>query len=206
VQDVGPITEAAASRPTPRWVRRLAVVTVVIAIVAGAVTWALGGFELRRDHIMVAVGEDMDAGNLVFTFTDAVAQRTKKGTWRVQTHGTVRNPNDEALAPLMGDSGNLAVSAGTGTLAGVLEDFQLGDTWRRGYVPPGNARLGFAAQFSLGADIELGDTLRCGVFRMEFTDNSVLGVAGAPAWNPDSAARAQTVVVPLTVLPGTAAN
>lgn len=201
-----PEAEAAASRATPRWVRRLTVIAFALAVVAGGVTWALGGFDLRRDHIMVAVGEDMDAGNLVFTFTDAVAQRTKAGTWRVQAHGTVRNPNDETLAPRKGDSGNLAVSAGTGTQAGVLEDFQLGDNWRRGYVPPGNTTLEFTAQFSLGADIQLGEELRCGVFRMEYTDNSVLGVAGAASWNEDSTARAQSVVLPLTVLPGTAAR
>lgn len=204
MQDVEPIAEAAAvaSRPTPRWVRRLAVIAVALAVVAAGVTWALGGFELRKDHIMVAVGEDMDAGNLVFTFTDAVAQRTKKGTWTVQTHGTVRNPHDEALAPRKGDSGNLAVSASPGTQAGVLEDFQIGDTWRRGYVPPGNRPLEFAAQFSLGADLVLGDTIRCGVFRMEFTDSSILGIgSGERFWNSDDAARPMTVVVPLTVLP-----
>ena len=63
MQDVQPITEvdAAASRPTPRWVRRLATIAVALAVAAGGVTASLGGFDLRRDHIMVAVGEESGA-------------------------------------------------------------------------------------------------------------------------------------------------
>lgn len=202
--DGGHLEAAGVAPATPAWVRRLAIAGGAFAAVAALVVALLGGFAERRDHIPGVPGEEADAGNLVFTFTEASAQRTKTGEWWVVASGTVRNPNDEALAPKTGDSGNLAVSAGSGTQAGVLEAFQIGDAWQRSVVPPGGAALGFAAGFTLASDLVLGKTVRLGVFRYEYTDNSVLGVSGgAKTWNPDSAARAIDVTLPLTVLPGT---
>lgn len=164
--------------------------------------WQLGGFELRRDHLVGHPGEAIDAGNLIFTLTEATVQEQKSGTWQVVVTGTVSNPNDDALAPITGDLGNLAVLRSPGTTPAMLESVELGGTWRRDVVAPGGRPVSLAAAFTFPADSEFADTISCGIFTMENTDNSVLGVAdGATQWNVDSTAAYHVVTLPLTVLP-----
>lgn len=187
---------------TPRWVRGLVAVGAGLVAVAALVTWLLGGFEVRRDYAVAQPGEEVDAGNLVFALTDATAQQDASGNWTVIVHGMVRNPHDEALAPVYGDAGNLAVSRASGTQSAVLSSVELGGTWQRNLVPPGNHPVELAAGFTFPAGVEFGETIRCGVFAFEYTDNSVLGVSGGEkAWNPDSTVQGTAVTVPLRILP-----
>ncbi len=198
-------TQAAAPAATPgapRWVRRVTVVAAVLAVGVVAATWLLGGFELRRDHLHAAPGDEVDAGNLVFALDDATAQQDTTGEWVVTVRGTVRNDHDEALAPRTGDSGNLAVSRGVGTTAAVLTEVELGGTWRRNLVPPGEPPVALAAMFTFPDGTTFADTIRVGVFAMEKGDRSILGIGGGlEDWHEADDARPTTVVVPLTVLP-----
>lgn len=181
--------------------RRLGLVVVLLAAVGALVVWQLGGFEARKDYVLSQPGEVIDAGNLVFTLTDATAQKKQFGGWEVVVNGTVSNPNDEALAPATGNSGNLAVSTGTGGSTAVLASFELGGTWRRSVVAPGGRPVALAAVFDYPDGVTFGDTIHCGVFSMQYTDNTVLGVSnGAKDWN-QSADRGHTLTLPLTILP-----
>lgn len=189
-------------RPGARWVRRFLLVAAVAAGGLLAVVWLLGGLAPRTDYPVFAAGEEVDAGNLVFRLVEATAQARPSGDWAITVRGTVRNPHDEALAPVLGERGNLAVRPAANTVVASLESVELGGSWRRSLVPPGNRPVALAATFTLPRDARLGATLQCGVFAMEFTDNAVLGTSGGePTWNVDSFTPPALVEVPLAVLP-----
>jgi len=194
----------ATRRPTPRWVKIVAVASAVAAAILVAGVYAAGGFNQRSDWEVRGPGEEMDAGNLVFTAVSATAQRgdaAAGGRWTVLVTGTVRNPQDSSLAPILGDRGNLFARDHSGGTVSTLASARLGDDDARTEVPPDNRPLAMVAQFRFET-FEPGTTLDVAVARMEFTDNSVLGLGGgAKEWNVDSAALLQMVSVPLTVLP-----
>lgn len=160
----------------------------------------LGGFDQRTDHILVSPGSEIDANNLVFTLDHAVAQRQTSGRWLVVVSGQVRNPHAEALAPVLGDYGNFAARPARNTETAVADQFTLGGTFLRQYVPPDNRPIAFEAGFTLDGRWELGDSIECAVFSMEYTDPTILGLGGGPYWNVDSYARIHYAVLPLTVL------
>ncbi|MCE1173961.1 MAG: hypothetical protein LWW77_05045 [Propionibacteriales bacterium] len=194
-------TPVAPDSSTPAWVGRLVVGVAAVLIAAIGIVAALGGFEQRADHLQLAPGTEIDANNLVFSLEHATAQRTSSGSWTVVVSGQVRNPHPEPLAPIVGDYGNLVVRPAVHTQAAVVSAFALGGTWRRAYVPPTNRPIPFEATFTLDGQDQLGDTMDCAVFSMEYTDPTILGLGSGPYWNVDSYARVQYATLPLTVLP-----
>ncbi len=185
---------------TPSWVRWLALAAAAVLAVVVGVAAALGGFDQRTDHILVSPGTEIDAHNLVFTLDHAVAQRQPSGRWLVIVSGQVRNPHTEALAPVPGDYGNFALRPAANTETAVTRDFTLGGTFLRQDVPPDNRPIGFEAGFTLDGKWELGDTVECAVFDMEYTDPTILGLGSGPYWNVDSYARIHYAKLPLTVV------
>lgn len=194
----------ASRRPTPRWGMVVALIAALAAVALVAGVYLAGGFAQRNDWIVRSPGEEVDAGNLVFTVVSATAQRDEGPAdrpWTVRVAGTVRNPHEQTLAPITGDQGNLFARDHRGGTVATLRSVQLGDTSSRGVVPPDDRPVDLVAEFDF-AQFEPGTTLDVAVGRMEFTDNAVLGLGGgAKTWNTDSAALLQMVTVPLTVLP-----
>jgi hypothetical protein len=172
-----------------------------VLVAAIGIVGALGGFEQRSDHRQLPAGTEIDANNLVFTLDHATAQRTTSGGWTVVVFGQVRNPHAEPLAPIVGDYGNLVVRPAVRLQSAAVSAFTLGGTWRRAYVPPTNRPIPFEASFTLDPQDQLGDTMDCAVFTMEYTDPTILGLGTGPYWNVDSYARVQYATLPLTLLP-----
>jgi hypothetical protein len=200
---VEPLVDAQVSEPesgATRWVRILTISLVVALVCAIGVVWMLGGFADRNDHTWVAPGAEMDAGNLVFTMTSATARRDYSGNWRIEAFGTVRNPHDETLAPLVGETGNLVVSAGSGTEASSAFSVQLGDNHDRALVPPGNQPISLAAVFTIKGEYVLGAQITCGVVVMEYSDGTILGLGAGPYWHSGLSPATYATKVPLTVL------
>lgn len=190
--------------PLPRRLARLW--PVLALVVAAGILVATGAFERRTDLVLsVAPGVEVDCRNLVFVFRGATAQRVTdfagNQTWEVVTSGTVRNPNDEALAPLTGDYGNFALRDPRSRLVVNPEYVTVGDSLARLYVPPGDTTMAVGVTFELPDTFEPGDTIDLGLVPMEYTDNAILGLGGDPVWNVDSNAPASVVALPLTRLP-----
>jgi hypothetical protein len=184
----------------PRWARLLAIVMVSALVASVALIWALGGFESRRDYIWLPPGQDMDAGNLVFVLNSATARRNYSGDWDIRVSGTVRNPHNEALGPKYGADGNLVVSAAYGTESGTLDWARLGGSSDRTLVPPSNRPIDLLAVFTIKGRYPLGDTLFCGVSKMEYSDAVILGLGSGPYWHTDSAARFLATRLPVTIV------
>lgn len=177
-----------------------------IAVISGGI--ALGGLERRSDaRVEVPVGTPIDAGNLIYTFTGATVQRVEQfsgTTWELVATGTVTNPHDTPLAPLGGGYGsflafdldkNLTVEAESGA-------WVIGEAAMRNLVPPGDQTLALQVAFELPPDYSPTDTIGLAVFPMEFTDNSVLGLAGGEkSWNLDSFAPVEYLTLPVERLP-----
>jgi hypothetical protein len=198
-------TDTGTERPVPGWVRVAALVTgLAVAVVVGAVYLA-GGFAQRTDRVSRSPGEEIAAGNLIFTLDRATAQRDDtdlgRGTWTVLVTGSVRNPHETSLRPMTGDRGNLLARDHSGGSVAVSSSTRLGDHYSRTEVPPDGRPLALVARFDFDS-FDAGTGLDVAVATMEFTDNGVLGLSrGAKTWNPDSNALLQVVTVPLTVLP-----
>lgn len=196
--------------PTRRW-RGLLVTVVVVAAVLATVA-GLGGFERRAVRsIPLPAGTDIDAGNLVFRLDTATVQYLTEATgdpWRVVVSGAVRNPNDESLAPLSGNYGNMVGIDRPSDQFVVDPDYGLGPVpaepaWSgtRRVVPPVDRWMEFRATFRFTADFLPADGFEVGLVPMEFTANAILGLNDAPQWNPDSFSQPWTVTVPLTRIP-----
>lgn len=199
---------------TPRVRHWRGLLVVLVALAAIATIAAAGGFERRTVRtVAVPAGTELDAGNLVFRLDSATVQYRSETTgdpWQVVVIGSVRNPNDESLAPLSGGYGNLVgIDRGSDQY---IEDaiFGLGVTdpdqpWanRRQVVPPVDEWMELRAAFTFEMTYHPGDTFEIGVVPMEFTANSILGLSDEPSWNPDSFAQPWSVTVPLTRLPDT---
>lgn len=177
-------------------------VLLVIGLVVG-----LGGLERRTDTLRpVALGAEIDSRNLVFTINGATLQKSALVSdhteWDVRVLGSVRNPNDEALAPILGSSGNFVLHDRASGRTAEPDSVRIGESFNRTLVPPGNSTLPFTITFTLPQDYEPQPGIELGVARMEHTANTVLGLNDEElAWNVDSYAPLSLLEVPLTRLP-----
>lgn len=183
---------------------------LLLALVLGTVA-ALGGFERRSDRFTVmAPGSELDARDLVYTFTDATVQRQQSydgvWEWEVVARGTVRNPNDEPLSPRTGDFGSMVVKGVPGQETTVIESVSVGGSLeddfehRRSAVRPGGATLPIEISFVLPDAYRPSDRIALAAFVMEYTDNYVLGLGGGErTWNKTD--DALLVYLPLLLLP-----
>ena len=178
---------------------------LVVGLVVG-----LGGFARRTDGLRpAAIGEEVDSHNLVFTITGATLQAvpTVSGTteWKVEVAGSVRNPNDEALAPILGPSGNFILHDAASGLTAEPEAVTLGESSRRYRVPPGNTTMSLTIDFTLPPDYAPQTGIELAVAPMEHTANAVLGLNDDElVWNLDSFAPMSLVQLPLVRLPDAA--
>ena len=177
-------------------------VLVVVGLVVG-----LGGFARRTDQLLPAeLDSEIDSHNLVFTINSATLQAVPRLAgameWKVQVAGTVRNPNDEALAPILGSSGNFLLPDAATGLNAEPETVALGDSSHRYRVPPGNTTMSLSIAFTLPADYVPRPVIELAVAPMEHTANTVLGLNDDElAWNLDSFAPMSLVRLPLTRVP-----
>ena len=179
---------------------------IAVPLVGGLVV-GLGGFARRTDKLVPAeLGSEIDSHNLVFTINSATLQAVPRLAdameWKVQVAGTVRNPNDEALAPILGSSGNFVLHDAATGLTAEPESVTLGDSSHRYRVPPGNTTLSLTIAFTLPADYVPQSGIELAVAPMEHTANTVLGLNDDElAWNLDSYAPMSLVQLPLTRVP-----
>lgn len=202
-----PTATAPARAGLRAWLIAVLAVAAVLGLIAG-----LGGFERRQVRSLTAEpGAEVDAGNLVFTFDSATVQfltTASTGAWRVVVSGTVRNPHDRTLQPLVGDFGNLAGIDRSVSPARVVVDWSplLGPVnpdatySQRRTVPPDNRPVEFRATFRFD-EFTPAETFEVGVTPMEYTVTVILGLHDEKQWNADSFARPTSVKVPLTRLP-----
>lgn len=175
---------------------------VIIGLVLG-----LGGFDRRTDNLTAAeLGAEIDSHNLVFTITSATLQKvpnfSSKDEWKIEAAGTVRNPNDDALYPILGPTGNFAVHDRATGLTADPDSVLIGDSRNRQLVPPGNTSLPMRLTFTLPEEYVPQERIELAIAPMEYTDNAVLGLGGGQrAWNVDSYAPMSLLKVPLTRLP-----
>lgn len=182
---------------------------VPAVIAAVAVVIALGGFNRRSDvFTATAPGAEIDSVNLIYTFSKATAQKVVSDYsdpyWEVVAIGTVSNPNDEAVAPLLGDYGQFALKdpASAQVAVPTWGSVEIGGDELRTQVVPGmepasiTIRVEMEGSFSPGADIVLA------VAPAEYTDNVVLGLGrGRKNWSKDSLAPMNLLHLPLDTLP-----
>jgi hypothetical protein len=184
-----------------RWWPWLAAL-LVISLVVG-----LGGFARRTDELVpAALGAEIDSHNLVFTFTGATLQAVSRISgateWKVEVAGSVRNPNDEALAPILGPTGNFILHDLSSGRTAEPDSVKIGASLHRYLVPPGNSTLPLTVTFTLSPDYVPQAGIELGVTQMEHTANTVLGLNDAElVWNLDSYAPACLLQLPLTRLP-----
>lgn len=179
---------------------------LTVALVIGLVV-GLGGLERRTDTLQpVALGAEIDSRNLVFTITGATLQKSALGSddteWDVQVLGSVRNPNDEALAPILGPTGNFVLHDRASGRTAEPDSVRIGESFSRTLVPPGNSTLPLTLTFTLPQDYAPQPVIELGVARMEHTANAVLGLNDQDlVWNVDSYAPMSLLELPLTRLP-----
>lgn len=181
---------------------------LAVALVVGLVV-GLGGFARRTDALRpAALAAEIDSHNLVFTITGATLQAVPglsgATEWKVEVAGSVRNPNEEALAPILGPSGNFVLHDASSGLTAEPETVTLGESSRRHLAPPGNSNttMPLTVDFTLPADYAPRAGIEIAVAPMEHTANTVLGLGdGELVWNLDSSAAMSLVQLPLTRLP-----
>lgn len=194
----------ATSGGPARWERALGIGAVALVVAVLTLVWAFGGFAPNRDVRWIAVGGEMDGGDLVYTFDHATAtmeEITYSGDagWVVRVYGTVRNPNDEPLAPKVGDSTNLATRLGTDGQVADLTSTQLGASTLRTRVAPGD-EVAIVASFEYRTEASMPDTVDCAVSPQVFSVNSLLDLDRTPTWHLDNEASPMLVRLPLQIV------
>jgi hypothetical protein len=197
--DVGARLIAAAKK-----VWGLLALLVVVAVVMG-----LGGFNKRSDIFIPSdVGQEIDCGNLVFTFSGATAQHVVGGYgpsyWEVVAQGAVRNPQQEAVAPLLGDYGQFVFKEADSDQVAVPSWGMalIGGDRSRIYVVPGDPATTIAISAKMDDSFSPDSDIIFGVGDAEYTDNVVLGLGGGKKnWNKDSLAPIYLLHLRLSVLP-----
>lgn len=95
--------DAAADRPwrTPAAndsapaIRRFLVIALVVIVVV-SVLWSTGALRPRRDtETFWPAGTTMKVGSFEVSFTEAVAERSYDGEWKLEAYGTVRGLDSE---------------------------------------------------------------------------------------------------------------
>lgn len=188
-----------------------AAIGAVVLALAGWLALGSGALAPRTDSVLLRQpGEELDAGNLVFTLDHATLQQVLASyadpEWELLVTGTVRNPHDRTLEPLRGDTGNLFATFDRATLIPVhrIWPFAIGGSTSRPYVLPDNRPVEFTVRFEVADDFTPPDdrSLIVAVLPMEFTDNRVYGLGhGTPVWNRDSAASFFAVDLDVELLP-----
>lgn len=151
-------------------------------------------------------GQELDCRNLVFSFSRATARPVTSSysgkSWEIVVYGTVRNPNDEALQPLSGDTGNFAFKDPRGGEIALWDGrLEIDGDANRQFVPPGNMTMDLALTIRFSDAYVAGPELLMAVSHMEYTDNVVLGLGGgSKRWNIDSAAPTWMLTLPVTTL------
>lgn len=179
---------------------------IALVLVVGLIV-GMGGLARRTDKLLPAeLGSEIDSHNLVFTVDSATLQGVPAISgameWKIQVTGSVRNPNDEALAPILGPSGNFILHDAITGLTAEPETVTLGESSRRYRVPPGNTTMPLVIDFTLPSDYTPQAGIELAVAPMEHTANTVLGLNDEDlTWNLDSAAPMSLVQVPLVRVP-----
>lgn len=177
------------------------VLLVILGLVIG-----LGGLARRTDKLTPTdLGTEIDSHNLVFTITGATLQKIENYgggyEWRVDAAGSVRNPNETALYPILGPTGNFVVRDRASGLTAYADSVTIGDSRNREVVPPGNASLTLTVTFTLPEEYLTQPDIELAIAPMEYTDNAVLGIGGGQKeWNVDSYTPFSLLQVPLTRL------
>jgi hypothetical protein len=193
--------------PPSGYRRALRVLPWLAVLLAIGVVVGLGGFAERTDNLVSAApGAEIDSHNLVFTISGATLQLvpnfSDEAEWKIQVRGSVRNPNDEALAPLLGPTGNFVLHDAASGLTAEPGPVKLGESFHRDLVPPGNSTLPMTLTFTLPPEYVAKSGIELGVAQMEHTANTVLGLNDKElVWNVDSYAPLSIVRLPLTRLP-----
>lgn len=179
---------------------------VVVAVLALALVSALGGFDRRSDRFVTAdLGAEIDAHDLVFTFSSGTLQHAK-GTysgdrWKLVVNGVVLNPNDEDLAPITGEYGHFGFKDEESAQVSVAQTTILGGDSDRTYVPPGRSPVDISVLAEFDASYAPQKEVLFTVCQMEYTDNTVLGFGrGSAKWNVDSTKPCYALHIPLTRL------
>ncbi|MGC3955787.1 MAG: hypothetical protein QM804_16310 [Propionicimonas sp.] len=188
-----------------------AAIGVVVLALASWLVVGSGALAPREDGILLRQpGEELDAGNLVFTLDHATLQQVLASyadpEWELLVTGTVRNPHDRTLEPLRDDTGNFFATFDRTTLIPIhrVWPFAIGGSTARPYVLPDNQAVEFTVRFEVADDFTPPDdrSLIVAVLPMEFTDNRVYSLGGGtPVWNRDSAAPFFAVDLDVELLP-----
>lgn len=184
-----------------KWWPLLAVLLVLATIVG------VGGLEQRTDMMVDAQpGEELNSHDLMFTFSEATVQRVTGGysanEWRVAAKGTVRNPNDESLAPITGDYGHFGFKDEASGQISIADSTLLGGDLNRSLVVPGAPAIEIAVMTKFDSGYQPQREVLMSVCQMEHSDNTVLGLGGGQArWNIDSTKPCYLLHLPLTRLP-----
>lgn len=183
----------------------------VVLVLAGWLLVGVGAFEARADGVVQRdPGQEIDAGNLVFTLDRATLQQVLHSftdpEWELLVTGTVRNPHDRTLEPIRGDYGNLFATFDRSTLIPIhgTWPFAIDGSTARPFVLPDDRPVAFTVRFEVGEEFTPPDDLSLivAVLPMEFTDNRVYGLGGGtPQWNRDSSAPIFAVDLDAQVLP-----
>lgn len=166
--------------------RRHALVYGLVALgLAGVVglVWGLGGFDKRTDLLQpTAPGTLISTGPYEFTFSEVTAQQQtdldNSRYWELTAVGTGRTTGDVSIAPDYGSSGTF-VSRDVRSRE-IEEPSRLLFGGRRRNVDgalftPGLAPIRFEVQFKYAGSYVPEPTLAFAVFRLQFSDTSLIG-------------------------------
>lgn len=170
----------------PRVARRHRLIYALVAAgvaVLLALVWGLGGFEKRADLLQpTAPGTLIATGPYEFTFTEVTAQQKtdldSSRYWELSALGTGRTTGDETIAPSYTDTGTFVskdirsreVEVPSGLRYGGRRNHFAGDQFT-----PGLAPVPFEVQFKYRGSYVPDRTLVFVVFRLKFSDTSLIG-------------------------------
>ena len=122
---------------------------VILGLVPG-----LGGFARRTDNLTAGdLSAEIDSYNFVLTITCATLQKVSRfgdsNEWKVEATGSVRNPNDDSLYPILGSTGKFVVPDRTSGITADADSVVIGDARNRQLVPPGSTSLLMTVEFTL---------------------------------------------------------
>jgi len=183
------------------------VVVAVLVVIA-----ALGGFEFRRSGTLpMPLGTEIDTGMMIYVPESATVTfltKTSGNPWEIVISLRVRNPQTEALEPLVDSARNvMGVDPRTRTIADGTS-YSLGwdapDSFirtDRQLVPPESDWMHMNLRLRHDESFEPGDTYLVAIRLMQFRTTAFYGYSDTKTWAPNRFARIYTIEVPLTWLP-----